>query len=678
MFSTFSSVPITVVSTSLSSLSTPWSTQTLSNPPLCASSPQSAKLTHDPDLEHQKILGFGGAFTEAASLNFNALSEKGREEVLRLLFSKDGLGYNLGRTHINSCDFSPKSYSFSSTPDDFDLTHFDFSVSHDQETMIPFMKRASDELSQSWDTDLKIIASPWSPPAWMKKRVNSDAPRSMLGSAPDTCLRAPEEYAQVWALYFEKWIEAYANQSISIWGVTVQNEPEFAAPWEACQYNPETELSFVTSHLGPLLRASHPDLKILGFDHNKDHVNTWSDKLSPSPYIDGIAYHWYAGGMDRLLDGAQGTANLHRLKSTLKPDDFFLGTEACHCPSTGYAGGDVKVAWKRAERNVHAVLADLAAGSRGSIEWNLLLDKVGGPNHLGNVCDAPLLALPDKATSPQISMPAPFGLPDFETQIPVDPPAGDSWSASTHLKHGSLPSSVEVGVLIQPMYWTTGHITRFLRPNSTPITSLMSGNNVLTKGGVNDLGRVGIELTFFPCEGSNRQTFTLDASTREIKTPSSTDPNKFVCLSSKNDPGFKGLLLTTCDADLPENTNSTSGKYEVAEEVIVNVEDGSCLGFMELENGGNAVGIRSGSQLSSFDDQAKCKGFELYDDEFHHEGLDVCLTTGWPQLQGLSFNDAEGNVVSVLLNEGEEDVKVEIDGIRFDVEGHSVKTIKFG
>ena len=85
---------------------------------------------------------------------------------------------------------------------------------------------------------------------------------------------------------------------------------------------------------------------------------------------------------------------------------------------------------------------------------------------------------------------------------------------------------------------------------------------------------------------------------------------------------------------------------------------------MELENGGNAVGIRSGSQLSSFDDQAKCKGFELYDDEFHHEGLDVCLTTGWPQLQGLSFNDAEGNVVSVLLNEGEEDVKVEIDGIR--------------
>lgn len=79
---------------------------------------------------------------------------------------------SLGRTHINSCDFSPKSYSFSSTPDDFDLTHFDSSVSHDQETMIPFMKRASDELSRSWDTDLKIIASPWSPPAWMKKVSN--------------------------------------------------------------------------------------------------------------------------------------------------------------------------------------------------------------------------------------------------------------------------------------------------------------------------------------------------------------------------------------------------------------------------------------------------------------------------------------------------------------------------
>ena len=100
-------------------------------------------------------------------------------------------------------------------------------------------------------------------------------------------------------------------------------------------------------------------------------------------YIDGTAYHWYAGGMDRLLDGAQGMPNMHRLVEDLnekglsgdeEKDDhhIILGSEACHCPSTGYAGGDLDIAWSRATRNAHTLLADLAAGSHGFIEWNLM------------------------------------------------------------------------------------------------------------------------------------------------------------------------------------------------------------------------------------------------------------------------------------------------------------------
>ena len=193
--------------------------------------------------------------------------------------------------------------------------------------------------------------------------------------------------------YMSKWVSSYEKSGIPIWAITVQNEPEFAAPWEACSFNTSTQLAFVSNFLGPTFRKDHSTVKILGFDHNKDHAVHWARELGDAGgNLDGIGYHWYAGGMDRLLDGGVGGPNMHRLRE--ETTGLVLGTEGCHCPSTGYAGGELEVAWKRAERNAHAILADLGAGSAGSIEWNLILDKLGGPNHLGNVCDGPIVAIP--------------------------------------------------------------------------------------------------------------------------------------------------------------------------------------------------------------------------------------------------------------------------------------------
>ncbi len=184
-----------------------------------------------------------------------------------------------------------------------------------------------------------------------------------------------------------------------------------SAPWEACAYDATLEGDFINNHLGPILKRDHPDVKLLMFDHNKDHAVHWAKDIlgesnPSSQYVDGTAIHWYAGGMDRLLDGAGkliwdihyyarvdeksiliirlfflffvvGAANMHRLMSTLKQlnvsdDHLVLGTEACHCPTTGYSGGDLKVAWDRAERYAHTILSDLAAGSNGWVEWNLV------------------------------------------------------------------------------------------------------------------------------------------------------------------------------------------------------------------------------------------------------------------------------------------------------------------
>ena len=170
------------------------------------------------------ILGFGGAFTEAAALNFHSLPQEGQEAVLELLFGKSGLGYAQGRVHINSCDFSVKSYSFDETEDDFELEDFDEGVHHDVESgMVDFALRATSKFREAWssgdewDGNLRLYASPWSPPSWMKASTSRDHSgamhaEDMLGSAPLTCIRegtGPDSsYAKAWALYFSKFLSA--------------------------------------------------------------------------------------------------------------------------------------------------------------------------------------------------------------------------------------------------------------------------------------------------------------------------------------------------------------------------------------------------------------------------------------------------------------------------------------
>ena len=174
------------------------------------------KIAH-PDRE--PIMGFGGAFTEASALNFMTLSEDGREAVMSLLFGKEGLGYSLGRVHMNSCDFSVKSYSFDDVDGDFNLTHFDTKVKHDVTSgMIQMMLLANEKLKDDWkESGINIMASPWSPPAWMKKPTWNDPEGvlhsvGMTGSAEPNCLRdgtGPDsQYAASWALYFSKFLTA--------------------------------------------------------------------------------------------------------------------------------------------------------------------------------------------------------------------------------------------------------------------------------------------------------------------------------------------------------------------------------------------------------------------------------------------------------------------------------------
>lgn len=156
--------------------------------------------------------------------------------------------------------------------------------------------------------------------------------------------------------------------------------------WESCLWTPQSMVEFVRDHLGPVLRADHPHLKIIGFDHNKDHVLDWARVLYGDPeardYFDGVGVHWYGG------------LNAEKLQAThdLAPDKFILATESCNCGGVVTRNAGLAEWWGRAEALGLDTLVDLQSWAVGAIDWNLLLDEKGGPNHRQNLCDANLIA----------------------------------------------------------------------------------------------------------------------------------------------------------------------------------------------------------------------------------------------------------------------------------------------
>ena len=140
------------------------------------------------------------------------------------------------------------------------MEHFDHDVKHDQQEIIPFLRKALAATA----FPLRLLASPWSPPGWMKVPSPAIAeklePMTMTGTSNPNGLIASPEVMSAWALYISYFIDAYASHEIPIWAVTPQNEPEFAAPWEACTYNASFERDFIDGYLGPQLQKAHPEV----------------------------------------------------------------------------------------------------------------------------------------------------------------------------------------------------------------------------------------------------------------------------------------------------------------------------------------------------------------------------------------------------------------------------------
>ncbi len=334
--------------------------------PTSVTAPPGPDIALDPDAQYQEIIGFGGAFTEAAAVTLYKLPPEKQTELLRAYFDPAaGHSYSLCRTHINSCDFSLGNYAYAEVPGDAELEHF--SIERDRQALIPMIKAAFDAAGDA----LKLLASPWSPPAWMKTNGEMNHGGKLK-----------PEYRATWAEYYCRYIQAYAGEGVPIWGLTVQNEPEATQTWDSCRYTAEEERDFVRDHLGPALqRHDLSHIRLLIWDHNRDvlfeRASTVYDDPAAAQYVWGAGFHWYE--KPQRFDEVQRVHDAY-------PDKHLLFTEGCQ------EGGPHLGEWGLGERYAHAMLNDLNAWTEGWIDWNLLLDETGGPNHVGNYCSAPIIA----------------------------------------------------------------------------------------------------------------------------------------------------------------------------------------------------------------------------------------------------------------------------------------------
>jgi glucosylceramidase len=329
-----------------------------------AGSHSRATVWVDPTKQFQTIEGFGGSFTEAAAVNWATLSESKRQEVIDCYFrALGGHAYSLCRVHMNSCDFSLGNYSHVEQSGDVELASFN--ISRDQQALIPMIKAAQAVMAMP----LKLLVSPWSPPAWMKTNGQMNQGGKLL-----------EQYRATWAQCYVKFIQAYEAQGIPIWGVSVQNEPAATQTWDSCIYSAEEERDFVKHWLGPALEnAGLAGINIVIWDHNRDLMVQRAATVLSDPeaakYVWGTGFHWY--GEDHF-DHVQQVHDAW-------PEKKLLFTEGCQ------EGGSHRGSWALGERYARSMINDLNRWTVGWIDWNLALNLDGGPNHVNNLCSAPVL-----------------------------------------------------------------------------------------------------------------------------------------------------------------------------------------------------------------------------------------------------------------------------------------------
>lgn len=428
----------------------------------------------DPSVQFQEIVGFGGAFTQSSAWLMQQMSEAKRKEIIESYFATTGNNYSLTRSHINSCDFSQEHYAYVNEGDTALST---FSVARDKEDVIPMILDAK---AASRD-GFKIIASPWTAPPWMK--VNASWYAGSL---------QPEHY-DTWARYFIKYLDAYQKEGIDIWGLTVENEPlGNDSNWESMHYTPEEMASFIKDHLGPRLAESAFDPEVLVYDQNRGkELEEWAEVMLNDPellpFIHGTAVHWYTSTVDWMPSSLNHTHEL-------APDKRIIHTEGCIDAEVPHWQDDAWYWQKEATdwgwdwaapedkpdhpkyvpvyRYARDIIGCLNSRVEGWIDWNMVLDRQGGPNHASNWCVAPII---------------------------VDPESDE--------------------VYYTPLYYVMGHFSKFMRPGAKRIDFQNPIEELMVTAVQNPDGSIAVAILNMSSE-TKKFTFTADGKAGTVAIPS--------------------------------------------------------------------------------------------------------------------------------------------------------------
>jgi glucosylceramidase len=429
----------------------------------------SSKIVLDTSKTYQTYTGFGGAFTESSAYLLNRLSKANRDKIINAYFGPDGARYSLQRTHMNSCDFSLDQYSYAPVAEDMALEHF--TIAEDTADLIPFIK---DAMKASKD-GFKIFASPWTAPPWMK--TNND----WVGGKLDP------KYNDTWALFFSKYVDAYKAEGIDIWGFTVENEPlGNGNNWESMHYTPKQMTDFVVNHLGPQLeKDGKGDLVILGYDQNRSHLKEWVDEMyrdeTSRKYFDGTAVHWYDSTFKIYGDELEYAHNL-------APDKYLIETEGCidaqvpvwkdddwywrkEATDWGYTWAPeedkhLHPKYSPAYRYARDIIGTMNNWVDGWVDWNMVLDRKGGPNWFENWCIAPVI---------------------------VDPDADE--------------------VYFTPLYYVMSHFSRYVRPGSKRIDHQSSDKDLQVTAAQNSDGSIAV-IVFNPTK--DEKVFEIEGFSKTI------------------------------------------------------------------------------------------------------------------------------------------------------------------
>ncbi len=292
--------------------------------------------------------GFGAAITGASCYNLSKLDAETRHALLKHLYTSEGLNLGVGRLTVGASDYSAELYTYDDVPNDTSLEHF--SIDRDKAYIIPIVKEIL-----AIKPNLKLFASPWTPPAWMKTG----------GSLGGGYMR--RAYLECYAEYFVKYIKAYEAEGISICAVTVQNEPQTAQNglMTACVWHPDLEAEFVSVLRGKF-DENHIETQIWFHDHNfydAERRVDWCLTEHPALAKDcaGLAFHYYEGAIEQTtyLKDKYPQLALHFTEGGPRLYDHY-DTDWCK--------------W-----GLMAVktLCNRYSSMTG---WNLMLDECGGPN----------------------------------------------------------------------------------------------------------------------------------------------------------------------------------------------------------------------------------------------------------------------------------------------------------